>query len=108
MERPRPHHWRRPANFLQERPKNVLLLIADDLGCFLPSYGDRNAVMPNIERLAQEGVRFSNAFCTSPSCSASRSVVLSGLYNHATGHYGHRTVNTISVIFQRCSHSRAC
>jgi N-sulfoglucosamine sulfohydrolase len=77
------------ASFLQERPKNVLLLIADDLGCFLPSYGDRNAVMPNIERLAQEGVRFSNAFCTSPSCSASRSVVLSGLYNHATGHYGH-------------------
>jgi N-sulfoglucosamine sulfohydrolase len=73
----------------QRRPRNVLLLIADDLGCFLPSYGDPNAVMPNIERLAGEGVRFANAFCTSPSCAASRSVVLSGLYNHATGHYGH-------------------
>lgn len=69
--------------------RNVLLLIADDLGCFLPSYGDPNAVMPNIERLASEGVRFSNAYCTSASCSASRSVILSGLYNHATGHYGH-------------------
>jgi N-sulfoglucosamine sulfohydrolase len=73
----------------QRRPRNVLLLIADDLGCFLPSYGDPNAVMPNIERLAREGTRFANAFCTSPSCAASRSVVLSGLYNHATGHYGH-------------------
>ncbi|MDQ6664165.1 MAG: sulfatase [Acidobacteriota bacterium] len=73
----------------QKRPRNVLLLIADDLGALLPSYGDPNAVMPRIERLAGEGVRFSNAYCTSPSCSASRSVVLSGQYNHATGHYGH-------------------
>ncbi|HEY3837137.1 MAG TPA: sulfatase [Bryobacteraceae bacterium] len=71
------------------RKRNVLLLIADDLGCFLPSYGDPNAVMPSIERLAGEGVRFSNAYCTTASCSASRSVILSGLYNHANGQYGH-------------------
>ena len=71
------------------RPRNVLLCIADDLGCLLPSYGDPNAAMPNIERLAGEGVLFSNAYCTTASCSASRSVVLSGLYNHANGHYGH-------------------
>ena len=73
----------------QSRRKNVLLLIADDLGCFLPVYGDTNAVTPNMERLAREGVYFTNSYCTSPSCSASRSVILSGLYNHATGHYGH-------------------
>jgi len=69
--------------------RNVLLLIADDLGLFIPSYGDPNAVMPNIEAAARQGVRFSNAFCTTASCSASRSVVLSGLYNHANGQYGH-------------------
>jgi N-sulfoglucosamine sulfohydrolase len=69
--------------------RNVLLLIADDLGLFIPSYGDPNAVMPNIEAAAREGVRFSNAFCTTASCSASRSVLLSGLYNHANGQYGH-------------------
>ncbi len=68
---------------------NVLLLIADDLGCFLPVYGDTNAVTPNMDRLLCEGVYFTNSYCTSPSCSASRSVILSGLYNHATGHYGH-------------------
>jgi N-sulfoglucosamine sulfohydrolase len=79
----------RDAGAQKKRAHNVLLLIADDLGCCTPSYGDKNAVMPNLERLASEGVRFSNAYCTSPSCSASRSVVLSGLYNHATGHYGH-------------------
>jgi N-sulfoglucosamine sulfohydrolase len=78
-----------PALMAQRRPRNVMLLIADDLGCFLPAYGDPNAVMPNIERTAAEGVRFTNAYCTTASCSASRSVVLSGLYNHANGQYGH-------------------
>ena len=38
--------------------------------CLLPSYGDPNAVMPNIERLAQQGVQFTNSYCTTPSCSA--------------------------------------
>jgi hypothetical protein len=54
-----------------KRPRNVLLLIADDLGLFIPSYGDPNAVMPHIEQTAREGVRFTNAFCTTASCSAS-------------------------------------
>src|SRR5262245_12523189 len=71
------------------RPRNVLLMIADDLGLFLPSYGDPNASMPRIEQTAREGVRFENAFCTTASCSASRSVILSGRYNHANGQYGH-------------------
>jgi N-sulfoglucosamine sulfohydrolase len=78
-----------PPPPIAKRPPNVLLLIADDLGLFIPSYGDPNAVMPHIEQTAREGVRFTNAFCTTASCSASRSVVLSGLYNHANGQYGH-------------------
>ena len=71
------------------RPKNILLLIADDLGLHTGAYGDTTAKTPNLDRLAGEGVRFTNAFCTTASCSASRSVLLSGLQNHANGHYGH-------------------
>lgn len=71
------------------RPRNVLLLIADDLGLHTGTYGDPTAVTPNLDRLAREGVRFTNAFCTTASCSASRSVILSGLQNHANGQYGH-------------------
>src|SRR5258708_8088581 len=78
-----------PSTTTARPPRNVLLVIADDLGLFIPSYGDPNAVMPHIEQTAREGVRFTNAYCTTASCSASRSVVLSGLYNHATGQYGH-------------------
>lgn len=71
------------------KPRNILLLIADDLGLHTGAYGDANARTPNLDKMASEGVRFSNAFCTTASCSASRSVILSGLYNHANGHYGH-------------------
>jgi N-sulfoglucosamine sulfohydrolase len=70
-------------------PRNVLLLIADDLGLHTGAYGDKTAVTPNLDKLAQDGVRFTNAYCTTASCSASRSVMLSGLHNHANGHYGH-------------------
>jgi len=69
--------------------KNVLLLIADDLGLHTGEYGDPSARTPNLDRMAREGVRFNNAFCTTASCSASRSVILSGLHNHANGQYGH-------------------
>jgi N-sulfoglucosamine sulfohydrolase len=70
---------------------NVALIVSDDhgretLGC----YGNPVIKTPNLDALAAEGVRFTNAFCTTASCSASRSVILSGLYNHANGQYGHQ------------------
>ena len=71
------------------RPRNILVLIADDLGLHTGEYGDKTALTPNLDNLAREGVRFTNAFCTTASCSASRSVILSGLQNHSNGHYGH-------------------
>lgn len=71
------------------QPRNVLLMIADDLGFHTGEYGDAAARTPNLDRLARDGVRFSNAFCTTASCAACRSVILSGLHNHANGHYGH-------------------
>jgi N-sulfoglucosamine sulfohydrolase len=55
-----------------------------ELGC----YGDSAAVTPNIDRLAAEGTRFTNAFATTASCSPSRSVMLTGLFNHSNGTYG--------------------
>ena len=74
----------------QKRP-NVVLIVADDhgreaVGC----YGNPVIKTPGLDSLASEGVRFTHAFCTTASCSASRSVILTGLYNHATGQYGHQ------------------
>ncbi len=70
-------------------PRNVIVIVADDLGKQLGCYGDKIAKTPNMDRLASQGVRFNRAYCTTASCSASRSVLMSGLHNHATGHYGH-------------------
>lgn len=69
--------------------RNVIVFVCDDLGFQLGCYGDKVTRTPNIDRLAATGTQFTRAHCTSASCSASRSVILTGLHNHATGHYGH-------------------
>jgi N-sulfoglucosamine sulfohydrolase len=66
-----------------------LLYVADDhgtedAGC----YGNRVIKTPGLDALASEGTRFTRAFCTSASCSPSRSVILTGRHTHATGQYG--------------------
>jgi N-acetylglucosamine-6-sulfatase len=64
-----------------ERP-NVLFILCDDLRWDAVPLGDKT---PNIARLAREGVRFKNAFCTTSLCSPSRASILSGLYAHSHG-----------------------
>ena len=69
--------------------KNVVMIVADDLGLQLGCYGDPVIQSPNLDRLSASGTRFTRAHCTTASCSASRSVMLTGCFNHATAHYGH-------------------
>jgi N-sulfoglucosamine sulfohydrolase len=69
--------------------KNVVLFVADDHGQDAGCYGNPRIKTPHIDSLAAGGTRFVNAFATTASCSASRSVILTGLYNHRTGQYGH-------------------
>src|SRR5262245_13221657 len=68
--------------------KNIVLFVAYDLGQDLGCYGNKVIKTPNLDQLAADGTLFANAFCTTASCSPSRSVILSGLHNHATGQYG--------------------
>ncbi|MCP5520143.1 MAG: sulfatase [Verrucomicrobiales bacterium] len=75
---------------LRAAERNIIFFITDDEGKTLGCYGDPVAVTPNVDRLAADGTLFLNAFATTASCSASRSVVLSGLHNHLNGQYGHQ------------------
>ncbi len=78
-----------PAAAAADRPRrNVVLLIADDLGLELGCYGDRAAKTPHLDRLAKSGVRFRNGFATVSSCSPSRASLYTGLYTHTSGQYG--------------------
>ena len=68
-----------------ERPNIVVVLVDDlrwdEIGCA----GHPFARTPNIDRIASEGVRFRNAFCTTPLCSPVRACLLTGLHTHHHG-----------------------
>ncbi|UDQ96666.1 sulfatase [Lentisphaerota bacterium WC36G] len=67
------------------KPNFVLIIAddisADDLGC----YGNKNIKTPNIDALAESGVKFNSAFLTAASCSPSRSSIITGRFPTATG-----------------------
>jgi len=58
---------------------NVLFLICDDLNCDLGRYGHPLVKSPNIDRLAEGGVRFERAYCQYPLCGLSGPKCLSGV-----------------------------
>ena len=78
------------ASKLSGKPRNVVLMVSDDQGFQAGCYGDPVAKTPSLDALAAGGVRFATAFASTPSCSASRSVILTGLHNHANGQFGHQ------------------
>ncbi len=65
--------------------RNVLLLIADDWSPIARCYGNDVIQMPNVDGLAARGTWFAHAFCTTPSCAASRASLLTGNYSHTHG-----------------------
>ena len=72
----------------QEKP-NVLFIMSDDHAAHaIGAYGGRLASLdptPNIDRLAAEGVRLTNCFCTNSICVPSRATILTGQYSHTNG-----------------------
>jgi arylsulfatase A-like enzyme len=69
------------------RRPNVILVVADDLGYGdLGAYGQRYIRTPNLDRMAREGMRFTNAYAPSPVCAPSRASLMTGL------HQGHARI----------------
>ncbi len=71
------------------RPRpNILYIMADDHAAHaISAYGSRINQTPNIDRIAQGGVRFTNCFCTNSICTPSRAAILTGQYSNKNGVY---------------------
>ena len=78
-----------PADGLA-RP-NIMLMVVEDLGPRIGTYGDPLARTPNIDRLAEDGVRFSRVFTTSGVCAPSRAALITGMHQQAIGAQHMRT-----------------
>ena len=70
------------GNAGEARLPNIVFIMADDLGYGdLGCYGQKLIQTPNIDRLATEGMRFTQAYAGGPVCAASRAVLMTGLHN---------------------------
>ncbi len=70
---------------------NILWIVIEDASCHIGPYGETAIDTPNIDALAAQGVTFDSAFVTAPVCSASRSAMITGMYQSSLGVHNHRS-----------------
>jgi arylsulfatase A-like enzyme len=73
----------------QDKKPNVLFIICDDLNDYEGAFGGhKQALTPNIDKLAASGIRFVNAQTNVPVCQPSRNSIFTGVYPHASKDFG--------------------
>lgn len=70
---------------------NILWVFAEDICPDLSCYGTKGVATPNLDRLAEQGIRYENAFTTAPVCSPARSAMMTGCHQNFIGANQHRT-----------------
>ena len=79
------------AQQLSEKPLNVVWISCEDMGPVLSAYGNKVVNTPNIDRLANEGVKYTNAYATVGVCAPSRFSIITGMYPARLGAHNMRT-----------------
>lgn len=70
---------------------NIVWIISEDASPHIGCYGETVIDTPNLDGMAEEGIRFTRAFVTCPVCSPSRSAMVSGLFQTTLGAHNHRS-----------------
>lgn len=78
-------------------PPNILWLVTEDMGAYIPPFGDTTIQTPNLSRLASEGVIYPNLYSTSGVCSPSRAAIATGMYPSSIGANHMRTTSYTEV-----------
>jgi arylsulfatase A-like enzyme len=69
-----------------KKQPNIIFIMTDDHASHAMScYGSKINKTPNLDRIANEGIRFDNSFCTNSICAPCRAVILTGKYSHLNG-----------------------
>src|SRR5215204_4670983 len=75
------------ARAQSQRPPNIVVIVADDMGyADIGVHGSPDIRTPNIDALARDGVRFTDAYVSGPYCSPTRAGLLTGRYPQRFGH----------------------
>ncbi len=99
---------------------NILWILAEDFSPDLGCYGNGLVSTANLDRLASEGVRYTQCICTAPVCSAARSALMTGMFQTSIGAHNHRShrdrpyelpngVRTVTELFREAGyHTSNC
>lgn len=75
----------------EETRPNILWIVGENFALDLGCYGQKNVKTPNLDRLARQGVKYTNVFSTSPVCAPSRSAFIVGMYQTTTDMHNMRS-----------------
>ncbi|MDQ3844673.1 MAG: sulfatase [Bacteroidota bacterium] len=81
----------------QQKKPNILWITCEDISPYIGAYGNEIIKTPNIDQLAKEGVRYTHAYTTAGVCAPSRSAIITGMYQTATGAQHMRTMSNMGA-----------
>lgn len=73
------------SRHFSDRPNIIFIMSDDHAANAISCYGNKIIKTTNIDRIAEEGVKFNNCFCTNSVCAPSRASILTGQYSHIHG-----------------------
>lgn len=78
-------------------PPNILWVVVEDMGLYIPPFGDSTVSTPNLSRLAAEGIRYTNVYSPSGVCAPSRAAIATGMYPSGIGANHMRTGSNTDI-----------
>jgi len=84
----------------KDRPNILWLVSEDNSASFISCYGNKQATTPNIDKLAAQGIRYTNAFANAPVCAPMRHSIITGMYASTTGCHNMRSTYPVPNEFK--------